>query len=448
MKKVRNLDKIELIFKIMFIIYVILSSNNLTYGKNVISYVMWPMILLGCILLLYRIFNWKRYIKMPLLPIFVCFAGSFLLSMLINYQYEFKQNIITLLFLCFYFFLLYTHDEECTAKDILKEFRIVACDFVLYTTVGTAISLGMFFKGYGHVEVLENGYEVVSGFVWGRLFGVFLEPNPAAVMAIISIFFLIYFIRSEKKVIVTTLGLVDIIIHTLFIAFADSRTAKVCFFVAGVLYVLMEAFKNKEKFATYKKKIIIVILAVIIGIGTNVILVEITNCYNYLVSRNEEANNQEVERNYDLEADPSNRRFDIWKSGLEIFNENKIFGTSYYGIQLYAKENLPDTYIINNTQTNFRNLHNEFLNILVSQGCIGLVIVLVLIFSYLRILKRKYEFVDKKYIDVTNTLLINIIIIAISSMFVAAGMFYYNIPSSNLFWMLLGYSVALMKYEL
>ena len=194
--------------------------------------------------------------------------------------------------------------------------------------------------------------------------------------------------------------------------------------------------------------IIIVILAVIIGIGTNVILVEITNCYNYLVSRNEEANNQEVERNYDLEADPSNRRFDIWKSGLEIFNENKIFGTSYYGIQLYAKENLPDTYIINNTQTNFRNLHNEFLNILVSQGCIGLVIVLVLIFSYLRILKRKYEFVDKKYIDVTNTLLINIIIIAISSMFVAAGMFYYNIPSSNLFWMLLGYSVALMKYEL
>ena len=86
MKKVRNLDKIELIFKIMFIIYVILSSNNLTYGKNVISYVMWPMILLGCILLLYRIFNWKRYIKMPLLPIFVCFAGSFLLSMLINYQ--------------------------------------------------------------------------------------------------------------------------------------------------------------------------------------------------------------------------------------------------------------------------------------------------------------------------------------------------------------------------
>ena len=32
-------------------------------------------------------------------------------------------------------------------------------------------------------------------------------------------------------------------------------------------------------------------------------------------------------------------------------NENKIFGTSYYGIQLYAKENLPDTYIINNRRS-------------------------------------------------------------------------------------------------
>ena len=55
------IDKMEKCFLYLFMLYAILSSNNLTYGAKVISFVMWPAFLLGFVIVLYRLVNFKNY---------------------------------------------------------------------------------------------------------------------------------------------------------------------------------------------------------------------------------------------------------------------------------------------------------------------------------------------------------------------------------------------------
>lgn len=437
--KQRNL---ELIFKICFIVYTMLSVCNFTYGKSIISYVMWPMMLLGAVLVMWRVLRFKEYTKMPGVFVLIAMSISFVLSMLINYQYGLKDNIVTFVLWIFYFFMLYTRNNSDNPSDIKKEFELIGIVYMIYLCVGNIVSILMMIVGYEHVYTNAKGYEVAAGFIWGRLWGVYIDPNFAAVMSTAAICLALYFwkkgVSKKTKVI---LG-ISIAINICFIAFTDSRTGRVCLAVFAIAYGLLWLLYSKKSLSM-GKKLLNVLLILVVGVGAFYLPKMVVNGYNsmwnMISSIVEDSDNEDkkIDRGYDIEDDVSNRRFDIWQSGIEILETSPIFGVSFGGLRLYAEDNLPETYIVNNDYKDFNTLDNEILNVFVGQGLLGGIIlvgfvVLVLVKIFKNIMK-----LDKNEFLVASTCFVIVICITASAMFRAA-MFYHSSPNANVFWSFLG----------
>ena len=75
---------LEKIFIYGFMLYAALGSNVLTYGKFIISIVMWPTFMLGLFIILYRVINYKEYIKMPSIFCLIALLVSIGVSVLLN----------------------------------------------------------------------------------------------------------------------------------------------------------------------------------------------------------------------------------------------------------------------------------------------------------------------------------------------------------------------------
>ena len=153
--------------------------------------------------------------------------------------------------------------------------------------------------------------------------------------------------------------------------------------------------------------------------------------------------NKVVDRGYDIEGDISNRRFDIWKSGIELLGTSPIYGTSFGGLRSYAQENLPETYIVNNDYKAFNTLDNEVLNVFTGQGIIGgallvAFVLVVLVKTFKNIIKLNVQ-----DFEVASTCFVIAICITASAMFRAA-MFYHSSPNANMFWTFLGILVFYM----
>lgn len=529
----KRISQVEIVFKIWFYLYVILSTCNLTYGKEIISVCMWPMLLLGAGLVLYRLIHIKEYIHMPNLWILILFFASYLFSMVTNLQYESKRGLVTMVFWVFYFGILYTFRENDSQERVRKEFELMAAVHIFYALVMTLISLGMMAVGYSssYIDKNNGNYEVCSGFHDGRLWGAFQDPNLGAIVCCTAIALCIYFIWKRKEKILKAVLAVFILLFLLYIAFSDSRNGLVSIGTGMAAYAFLRGFYKERRL---KKQWINLATAVLVGAVCFFIPEGIKYTYNYVVEQEQQAQQTEqakstqsqnstekksgstsssssqkksqttasqgkdtsgsntsgsntsgsstsgsntsgsstsgsntsgsssgtsgnstsgtskkttaapVKRNYSLEGDISNRRFDLWKSAVEVALSRPLTGTSFPGIVPYAKENLPDTYIVNNDHWDYSTMDNEVLNVFVSQGFPGLLILAVLVAAVLKYIFSRIWKLDKAEFHRALILLICIIMLTASSMF-QATMFYQNSTDANMFWMFLGYLIFMLK---
>lgn len=428
----------EWVFKVGLLVYALLSFNSLCYGKSIISLVLWPVILLGGILLLIKLRYWKEWIRTPSIILLGLFLVSYIISMVVNIEYGYKEGIIKLVFLVFYFFILYTKRNGTTKEYIEREIKVLGGILSLYMFVCVLISFGFMIMGYTKVETIENGWDIGIGFLWGRLWGVFTEPNYASVFATVVIFLSFFFWKQTNNGVLKGMLIVNDVLQLLYIAFTDSRTGRVALGVGTAIFVfnyLNYRRLNSEKGKKIKLYMVIIVPIVAFIIG-GMAPKWITTLYNYA----REANNEwdkTVDRGYDLSEDVSNRRFDIWCSGLEVWSTTPIVGTSYTNVLPYTQENCPDTYMINNSaEKNFSSIHNEVLNILVGQGVIGLVVFLAFFFW---VVSRyiKYFFKLKENI-LFNNVIVSCMAVATAGAMFLTGMFYSNSPVAIFFWIFLG----------
>ena len=125
----------EWVFKVGLLVYALLSFNSLCYGKSIISLVLWPVILLGGILLLIKLRYWKEWIRTPSIILLGLFLVSYIISMVVNIEYGYKEGIIKLVFLVFYFFILYTKRNGTTKEYIEREIKVLGGILSLYKHV-------------------------------------------------------------------------------------------------------------------------------------------------------------------------------------------------------------------------------------------------------------------------------------------------------------------------
>ena len=303
----------------------------------------------------------------------------------------------------------------------------------------------MYYMGISIIDYEHQGEALLAGIVWGRLWGVFKDPNYASAFATIAGIFAYYKITKTRRRVVKVFLVFTIIADFLYIALSDSRTGIVCVFSCTFVYMLLMKLKNGNK-----KYIRIIVATVAFSIVMATVPVLLKNINNSIITIEEEITESDTEDNMtigreeDLKGNFSNRRTDLWVSALEISKTSPIIGVSFFNIVPYAEKNLPETYLVNNDLGVFNNFHNMPFNLLVGQGILGLCIMIVfgcmtVVYIFKHLLMSEGGMYEYQVVLITG-----VVASLECSMFVT-DILYTNSPMSVIFWLFLGYLVHYTK---
>ena len=110
----------------------------------------------------------------------------------------------------------------------------------------------------------------------------------------------------------------------------------------------------------------------------------------------------------------------------------------------YAEENLPETYLVDNAiHAKYDSMHNSVLDILVSQGIVGIVIFLILAGNTLWILAKQIRDVKAEDWMFLSGCFAVIAAMGAGSLFISM-VFYLNGPQTHIFWLCFGYMMTLL----
>jgi len=378
------------LFKIVFLILVLISCNTFTPDIPYLQTVLvGAAVALGGVVLLYRLIHFKRFLQMKYIWLLFAFLVSYVITMLLNRQYGFIQPLQALVWMTFQYFILFLKDPAQAPDRAKKEFRVLSWIYCIYTFCCALASFLLLVFSYSKID-FERQPIKLAGYVWGRLWGVYTDPNYASVLSIASVFLGIYLVKCYKNVFVKIFCGINTAFQIMYIAFSDSRTGLVCLAVGGAFYAYARLVKlpglNKRKAVG---QLVSCVCAVCVLCALFVLPKGVKYTYNEIITISNSSTGTEgtveepeppanvIGREQDLENDVSNRRFDLWKSGLEIYRLKPIFGVSFLNMAAFAQERLPSTYLVNNDMGVFDSMHNAFLNVLVGQGIVGFVIMMI-----------------------------------------------------------------------
>lgn len=438
-------------FKLFYFLLVLLSFNSLCALTRGLSLTSYAIAALGAAVLLFRLVHFKQYTKTRGIIWLVLFCGSYCLSALLTRAFGLTENIQAMVWMVIQFFIVYTYDNERPIEKDKKEIRVIGWFFLAYTCLMAVAAIIMLIVDYNNYREVGDT-AVISGFLWNRLWGLYTDPNYGAVFSIISIVLSVMFYKGAKKGVKVFL-IVNCVFEFLYITFSDSRTGMVALLVtvAAAAYLFGLRWKKLENKKTIQRGAVSFVLALLLALASVGVLKVVQLGGNALKTWQYE---QEIERGEFVEAeipeiiigrtesdinnDVSNRRFAIWQSGLEIFKTRPLFGITFRNYIPYAEENLPETYIVNNDSGEFASMHNSFVDVLVSQGILGFLILLCFIASVLTVIFR-YFFKAKGEEYRYNTFLLLCFIPVFVSMMFYSETFYMNTGGAFLFWSFLGY---------
>ena len=436
----------EFWFKICFLFYGLMTFNSFFTHTKIISVFLMLTTIFAGISLIYRLINFKHFINNKIIWLAAAFTVSYIASMLINIRYFNINSVKTLLFMGMEFCLLLATDDRKSFEDYKSEIRLFLRIMWFYMFVSAVASIVLMLCGYSSI-VERNGQTVMAGFVWGRLWGVFTDPNYGSVLAAMTVIIALYEFKGSKNRLWRVLNIINIVVQALYISFSDSRTGSVVAFVAVGLYCYGNFVKMKLSMKA-AKYCVCVLLSIAVGICCMGAFKTVNKGYNsvvVLIAQNETVDNtEEVEEKYiigreeDIAKDFSNRRIDLWISGLETFRLRPVFGVSFNSVVDFAKDNQPETYLVNNDNGIFNNYHNTLVNVLVGQGAIGLAILLAMIvYAGLKLIKRVMDSFNKEDYLLRLTLFVLLVAVLASAMFVSELVYAISV-NMMLFWYLLG----------
>ncbi len=450
----------EFLFKAEFLLFGFLGYNSFTFGHPVMSVFVMITTAMAGVLLLYRVFHFKDYIHNKFIWLLILFLGSFAVSLLVNRQYGGIGNgVKAAAWMGMQYLLLFLYNPKRSVEKDKREFKYISWVFVIYMILGVLVSLVFLFANQSFIFKIGSPNEevyVYAGLLWGRLWGIFTDPNYGSVMAVVSVLLSYYFYRLYKNKGIRAFLIINIILQILYVVFSDSRTGIVSMLIGfSVCGYLTLRSCEKIQLKAFAKQSVCVLCALIIAVSCWFVPQGVKKGYNTAVSyfyqqqgssEDEPGEKEEplLGREGDIENDYSNRRFDLWKSGFEIFKTSPVLGVSHFNVVEYAKVNLPNTYLIDNDYSPFDNFHNAYINILVGQGLVGFAIAIVFTaFAGLYILIHlwKSRNVLESYLI---TLFSVILAVGFSTMFVS-DVFYVNSPCATMFWLSLGYAIHLVE---
>lgn len=470
---------IERVFQISFLLLGFLNFIAYTYGTKIMTVLVVTSTVSAACCLLYRLINFKYFIKNACFWLAVAFIASYIISLILNFKYGYMTAIKTLAWLGMQLTLLFATDSRKTTDQFKKEFKIIAYLFLGMTSLAAIISLCQFFMGYSARWIVDFGGSsrvVLAGFFWGRLWGVYTDPNYGSVMSMVSIMLSVYLLRGFKSIVPKILLWINIPAQFIYIVFSDSRTGLVCACASVAIYTYLLLVNRQMKMSCFFKNVLCIVISLAVTAsfvfattltreGYNGIRTWISEHYDIdgpSHSQDGDSNDgsdgfgdedseddklhppamvgrEEIDMNNDI----SNRRFDLWGSAIETLKLKPIFGFSFNNIVPAVTELLPETYLINNDHGKFDNFHNVFFNILAGQGLIGALIFIVLaLFAFIKsIIKLRKTAKDKVTYEFYAVAFSLIFMLLLSAAFVS-DIIYVISANAFIFWSLAGFLIS------
>lgn len=444
-----KIEYISSIFKFIYLIHIMLASCFYLANTPILQITSTIVLVLGFVVLLYRLFHLKRIIKYPFIILYIIFMISYLITTVANVGYGWYDNIKIMIWMTLQFGVVYLFDRKYKSDYYRKEFFISMTIIVIVTSVMNIISVLMLLCNYfGYYEPVKDTVYLVGVAPWGRLYGIYVDPNYSCVLSVIALMTAIYLLSVSKKRAQKILLIISMIFQALFISCCASRTGLVTICVCVVSCSFLYFLKNKKK---VYKAILFSFLLLILTVGSNKLIVE---GYNFYVTTpvaeqlsafvyglaDDQKEMTKIGRDEELEGDISNRRFDLWKNACDIVKTSPVIGISFGNIVPYTEDKVPDSYLLTNGYIVFNAFHNMFIDLFASQGILGCIIFLLIICCSLLFLLKNIKDIPEDNTTMCIFLFSTCTGVICSSLFVSEILYVHN-QVTVLFWTLWGYLI-------
>lgn len=452
---------VELLFKVVYILHLLVSFNPYIDGTPVTKVTLVLTMALGGFLALCRVLSFAQYRHTPGILFLVLFIVSFVIPSVFIYRYAFVDSVKTIIWMTFQFGILFAFNSKKDASLVKKELFTVSFATMTVVTIENIVSVIMAFTGYFRIyQKIDGSYAVTGLSWWGRLYGVHGDPNYACVYTIAAIMIAVYLFFKCRNKWLRLMLVVFSVFNFMFISFTASRTGLISLVIAAVVFAFTYFISDSKKKYRLLKSITSVVAAVVLLLCLNKLTIGSFNALKSLptkddsVATQDSSNDQNTQQDTpkedeqnaptvgrteeELGGDITNRRSDIWGSALQIFAKNPVFGIGFENVLGYAHDKMPTTYIVNNDQTDFDAFHNTVMDILVSQGAVGIVLICIFVVIFIvYFIRRIGKKSGENRVELSMCLAICVSTIA-SAMFLS-HIFYVNIATTGIFWLFAGY---------
>ena len=375
------------------------------------------------------------------------FIGALVLSSAVNFKYGIFQNAKECVWTIISFFVIgfccRSEKNSFTVSRALKMQNIV----ILFWFVMSLLSIFTALLQIGHVFYVKENSWVGVGITENRLFGVFVNPNSASIVAVIAILFSIFQIfYNPKGSLNKNFNIVNIAVQLVYISLSESRGSyMVCLFLGLVLAFLFsynvfgfEGFRRilisfcvASVFALAlfcTMNLVTKLFSVIPSFSADIEVLSRYGCSSPIGKRSDYVNNNDV----------SNLRFKIWISAWEIFKRNWIVGVTPGNILEYAKSVMPRTFM---ASRGYKRAHSVWFGIPLYTGICGT----LCMFGFF--MKKSFGFYNNyKKIGFKRTApILNLcVLIFLSTLIyglVESEILFVNSVCSFIFWFFVGISV-------
>ncbi|MUO03982.1 O-antigen ligase domain-containing protein [Enterococcus faecium] len=455
-KSLLSRDAFRVINLIICLLYFMPSTFNVTNIPMKIAFA-W-----GGIIVLYEVFIKKNFFKMRFSWLLIGAMISFILTIIINRENFLIPSIYNLGYLLITLIVIFPADFSQSEEEKKKKMVYFNNVFIIIIFLAALISIYQFiFLISYHVPTGTPGLLARQGFIEHRLFGVYTSPNVGAMFGYTSIILsLISVLISKITKTIRVFYMMNFIVQIFYITLSSSRGAQVVICSFLVLFLLL--FANSKFRKSIREVLpvkikwmvsILLVLLVYFSFGTNyakdflaTIPVSIDRKVEVIES-NESDKTPLPEKEVILQHSSDNSeisagRFTIWKAALKVIRPTLLFGygeTDFYGnsdAKFLKKVDL-DTTDVNELKRAHGNMHNGFLQVLVSSGIIAFICIYA--FYVLNIFSLLKTFFRSK----VNYAFLGIVLIFILSIFIdemveAHVLFNKRDVISIVFWYYLG----------
>lgn len=391
----KNIEKLvdrknSIIFatKMMLIVYVMLISipllrNWFYFSQKLVC--AWTLVLFLFLLWTDRgYYRTKEYLLMAL------FCGSYLITILLNIQRHFINELLILGYTVSLYFMMTYCDSKARPEEIRKELTYLMYAMVIVSFVFAVINLGIYFYSYPGTKHVSGG-SFFYGISGGQLGGIY-NPNTGGTINYISAVFTFLLLKKagREKIFL----ILNLFVQFWCFSLVQSRGAWVSVLAFAVLYFLF--VWKKPSLGRIKelgcKALLLVVCVAILTSSSKLLRNGTARVAEALHSESSsETGNDHVD--IPIDRNPSNEgtsdfttgRTGLWKIGLEEYRKAPVFGIGYRSIDDALKDKLSE-YDYGNSARG--GLHNIYLTVLVSSGVVGFVLFAALIvFLMLKVLK-------------------------------------------------------------